>query len=639
MQEFFLEAEGFERLGGWLIDQQSVREMGSPYLMAHGLGRPVEDAVTHFAVESEADFRLFARTRNWTAPWSKNAAGRFSLLVDGEALEEELGTEGAEWHWQYAGTVHLAPGVHTLALHDLTGFNGRCDAVYITSGENPPDDDGEGLAKVRYRLACPSDTVAEKEYDLIVAGGGIAGTCTALTAMRLGLSALLIHDREVLGGCNSSEVRVCLGGGIHCGPYPNLGNTVKEIAPVMGDPSLFEGAFYEDHRKRFAFMVHEERRGSCDLRLGWQVIDEICENGHITAVVAQNVKTSARVTFRGHLFADCTGDALLARLAGCETMYGREAKETFDETLGAPTYEKLVMGQSIRWYSYDTATEQPFPDIDFGLPFTEEDCLYVKNGDWEQESGYRRNMAEETEYIRDYGLLAIFSNWSYQKNHAARKAEYANAKLIWASHLGGKRESYRVVGDYILTQRDIEERVEHEDASAAMAWSIDLHFPEFTNEDRFGEAFRSFAYHRGINEPYPVPYRCLYARDAENLFLGGRTVSASHVAFSSLRVMRTLGMLGEVIGMAATVCRKHDCLPREVYTAHLSDLKEAMTAGVPSPDAFACGPDRGEKYHFKDAGWIRAGEPYREHPLYEKVARNIRRLGISHLKKDDDLFK
>ena len=128
-----------------------------------------------------------------------------------------------------------------------------------------------------------------------------------------------------------------------------------------------------------------------------------------------------------------------------------------------------------------------------------------------------------------------------------------------------------------------------------------------------------------------MPYRCLYARDVDNLFLGGRTVSASHVAFSSVRVMRTLGMLGEVVGLAAAICRKHDCLPRGVYTDHLDELKAAMEAGVPSPDSFEGACDAKEGYHFKDAGWIWAGKSYQDNPHYEKIRKNILRMGLDHL--------
>lgn len=632
MQGIFLEAENFENPGGWLIDQQSVRQMGSPYIMAHGLGIPVADAETAFYAPLSGQYTFWARTRDWTAPWGRLQAGRFSMRVDGRDLPEILGTDSSDWHWQRAGSVRLTSGRHRLALHDLTGFDGRCDAVYIApANESCPPHGGPELAEFRRRHICPKAETCATTYDLIVAGGGIAGICTALAAARSGGTVLLIHDREILGGCNSSEIRVCLGGQLHLPPYEKLGNIVKEIQPVMGDPSLFREEFYEDNRKKFAFML-QECPGVCHLALGEQVIALTADNGYIRQTETVNIRTGKRKIYKGSLFADCTGDAVLARMAGADVMYGREAASAFGESLGAKTHEKLVMGHSIRWYAEKETEPSAFPAFDTGMFQKESDCLHVVNGDWEQETGFRRDMAEDTEYIRDYGLFAIYGNWSYQKNRSVRKADYASWRLKWVSHLGGKRESYRTVGDLILTQNDIEKPIIYPDATACMTWSIDLHFPEATNEATFGDAFRSFAYHRGIGTPYPVPYRCLYARDVRNLFLGGRTISVSHVAFSAVRVMRTLGMLGEVAGLASTLCTRLGCTPRDVYEKHLDALKELLSHGVPSPDAFNGGIGNEEAYHFKDAGWFYWNEPQKlKNSIFrEKILYNIGKLNLRH---------
>ena len=204
------------------------------------------------------------------------------------------------------------------------------------------------------------------------------------------------------------------------------------------------------------------------------------------------------------------------------------------------------MGTSVLWYSRKDKRPTFFPDIDWGIPFSEDKAYYIRGGDWEWETGQYRNQDSEAEYVRDYGLMALYANWSYLKNHSARKAEWANETLDWVSPIGGKRESYRVVGDYILNQNDVELHTPFPDATGTTSWSIDLHFPDPENEAKFKESFRSCAYHRGIGEVYPIPYRCLYARDVKNLFLGGRHISLSHIAFASVRVMRTLGILGEV---------------------------------------------------------------------------------------------
>ena len=641
MNQYFIEAESFKNLGGWAIDQQSMDQMGSPYIMAHGLGVPVADAETEIDV-STGRYAVWARTRDWTAVWGKGTpAGRFDVRVDGEPLPTVLGTNGAAWAWQKAGEIDLGAGRHTLALHDLTGFNGRCDAIYMTAdlGFTPPDDTA-AIEEMRRALNWHEIAECEEDYDLIVAGGGVAGVCMALAARRTGTKTLLVNDRGVLGGCNSSDIRVCMGGQIHLPPYPRLGDVVREIAPVMGRPTIYPAEYFEDARKKFAFEPLEYQETKCDIAL-WEHITALEKDGDvITAVVTTNVRTGRKTRYHARLFADCTGDATLARMADCAVMYGREAADTFGESLGAPDYQRLVMGHSLRWYSQPRDEETPFPAIDWGFDFDEDTCYFVRSGDWEQEAGFRRDMVEDIEYIRDYGLRAIFSNWNFQKNLSKRRGEYARDALEWISPIGGKRESYRVVGDHILTQADLETPNVYDDATACITWSIDIHFPEPDNEARFGEAFRSFAYHRGIVKPYPVPYRCLYARDVRNLFLGGRDVSASHVAFSAIRVMRTLGALGEAAGLAASVCTKHGAWPRDVYTDYLDEFKAAMTAGVPIPDSFNCGIGDEEAYHFKDLGWIHF-HPYRceSENEREKIRRNVRALGMKHKYEEPDWLK
>ncbi len=632
MNNIFIEAESFKTKGGWVVDTTSMESIHSAYLMAHGMGIPVADASTEFEVLDSGEYYIWSLTRDWTSVWDvKDSAGKYTIKIDGTELENTLGTNGKEWAWQLAGKRILEIGMHSINLHDLTGFNGRCDAIYITKSHIPPINNTADIDQMRKNLNWKEIKQSEKQYDLVVVGGGIAGICTALTALRCGVNVALINDRPVLGGCNSSEVRVCMGGMIHQPPYPAIGNIVKEISPVMGNPSKYLKEYFEDERKLFAFEVYEGRKADYKIFLNEAVTDIELNGNKIIAVICTNTLTGQKTRITGTTFADCSGDGVLARKMGCETMYGREAKSEFGETLAPNEAQKLVMGHSIRWHSEKTTDYADFPDINWNLKFNDDSCLNCTSGDWEQETGFTRDMVDEIEYIRDYGLRAIYSNWSYQKHHFKHKEDFANLKLKWVSPIGGKREGYRIKGDYILTQNDIENKVIHEDATACLTWSIDMHFPEPTNLEEFGEAFRSFAYHRGIEKPYPVPYRCLYAKDAHNLFIGGRLVSTSHVAFSSVRVMRTLGELGEVAGLASSICKKYNCTPRQVYTKHLDELKVLMINGVDSPDAFNCGVGSDESYHFKDIGWWWLHLSKAQCPgAIEKFKKGVKFLGLEH---------
>ncbi len=600
MNEIFIEAESFKEKGGWVIDQQSMSVLHSAYLMAHGMGEPVADAKTTFKVEKKSKYYVWCLTRDWTKTWGiKESAGKFQLQVDNTVFKNILGTNGKEWSWQLAGDIVLEEGTHSMQLIDLTGFNGRCDAIYLTDDIKTPSSDINDIDIMRKNLNYKGVILYDKSYDLIVVGGGVAGICTALSALSKGVDTLLINDRSVLGGCNSSEIRVCMGGQIKNPPYDKLGDVVKTIMPVCGDPGKYAAEYFEDNRKIFAF---DNFTGTIMLN---ECVTEIEKDGdRISAVICTNIETGIKTKIKGKMFADCSGDAILATLGGAQMMYGKESKGEFNERLAPDEHMNVVMGHSIRWYSQNEDTPCEFPDLDWNIYFNDENYLNCTSGDWEQETGFRRDMVKEIEYIRDYGLRAIYANWSYQKNHCKDKDKFSNYSLKWVSYLGGKRESYRVIGDYILTENDLEAKTTYDDATAGITWGIDIHYPETTNERAFGEAFRSFAYHRGMPAICNVPYRCLYSKDIKNLFLGGRIISTTHVAFSAVRVMRTLGMLGEVVGMAAGICKEHQCLPRDVYDKYLSELKINMTSGIYIPDAFAWAEINDvEKYHFKDMEW------------------------------------
>lgn len=638
-EQILIEAESAGETSGWVVDPHSMAQIGSSYLMAHGYGTPVPDAKTEFSVKKAGQYTVWARTRDWTAAWKRGTpAGRFQLAFNGKLLEQELGTNGKDWNWQKAGTVDLSQGKNLLAFHDLTGFNGRCDAVYLTTDPKQiPESDPHKLAAWRKQLTGMTTQNCRERFDLIVVGGGMSGICAATAAARTGSHVLLLQDREVLGGCNSSEIRVGLGGFINVEPYPQLGNVVREIQPLHGSGGTYPAEFYEDARKEILF-----KKPGCNCRLMFRehVYALEMDPEHpkkIRAVLSRNTHSGQETRFFAPLFVDATGDAVLARMAGCEVMYGREARSRFHEINAPEKADRQVMGHSVLWYARAKKDPVAFPDIDWAIPFDESKVYYIRGGDWEQEAGQYRDMANETEYIRDYGLLSIYSNWSYIKNHSKRKADYAHDALDWVSPIGGKRESYRVIGDYILTQNDLEGQKSLTDKTAAITWDIDLHFPDPDNVAKFGEPFRSCAYHRGFGAPYPVPYRCLYARDCDNLFLAGRHISTSHVAFAAVRVMRTLGMLGEVVGMAASICREEDALPRDVYEHHFERLKTMMKEGVPQlPLYHAYENGIVEKYHFKELGMINISHNPTPH-LSDRVKKAIRDLGMIHRKEHPEL--
>ena len=592
-----VEAEGFEDLGGWVVDQQFMDQMGSPFLLAHGMGVPVADASTTVELPAPGTYRVWVRTRDWVAPWKVSGApGKFKLRVGGRELDAVFGTKSAEWRWQDGGAVRIAGTKVALALHDLTGFEGRCDAILLTTDARfVPPDGGEKLAAFRRKaLALPAVPSDAGEFDLVVVGGGIAGTCSAISAARLGLDVALVQNRPVLGGNNSSEVRVHLGGKINLPPYPSLGDVVREIGPrKQGNAGPAER--YEDGKKLRVARAEKKLH----LFLSMHVYKVEKAGGRIVAVVAKHIRKGTELRFRGRVFADCTGDGTVGYLAGVEFRMGRESRGDTGESLAPPKGDRMTMGTSVQWYSVKADGPAEFPDCPWGVRFSEQTCQRVTKGEWNWETGMNRDQIAEFEFIRDYGLRAIYGNWSFLKNHGRDRARYAGRKLGWVAYVGGKRESRRLVGDVVLRQQDIDERRQFPDACVTTTWTIDLHYPEPKNSSQFpGEEFRSIARHRRI-KPYPIPYRCLYSRDVRNLFMAGRCISVTHVALGTIRVMRTCGMMGEVVGMAASLCKKHGTDPRGVYREHLEELKGLMQRGVGKAPAEAKAADE----------WLKAAGP------------------------------
>lgn len=590
-RQVLVEAESFAETGGWKIDQQFMDQMGSPYLIAHGMGVPVEDAVTSVRLPSKGKWQVYARTYNWTSPWyDGEGPGCFRISADGNELETVIGSTGTGWEWQRAGEIDVKEKNIKLCLRDLSGFDGRCDAILLC--KDLPQDSRQ-CDIVREKLQAKSEHRKNAgSYDLVVAGGGTAGICAAVSAARLGLNVALVHDRPILGGNNSSEIRVHLGGVINCGPYPELGNIVKEFGHSKKGNAMPAGN-YEDWKKD-SLIASEP---GITLYREFRVVEADMQGRRIKSLTAKNIRTGEMLRFKAPVFADCTGDGNLGALAGADFRTGRESRDQTGEPGAVEIPDKQVMGSSVQWYSEDSGEYSEFPVFEYGKVFTDNSVQRVRKGEWTWETGMNRDQIEEAERVRDHGLLVVYSNWSYLKNFSSDKDRFANDRLAWVAYIAGKRESRRLLGDVILTQNDILDNVPYSDATAATSWSIDLHYPDPKNSEFFpGEEFKAVC----VQEPidiYPVPYRCLYSRNVQNLFMAGRDISVTHVALGTVRVMRTTAMLGEVVGMAASICHDEDCTPRQVYIEHLDRLKELMRdgcgrKGLPDTQSFNLGRKR-----------------------------------------------
>ena len=557
--EVFVEAESFADRGGWKLDTQFIQQMGSPYLLAHGLGRPVDDATTTVTVDEPGEYRVWVRTIDWVARWDAGPSpGRFEIAIGGESLDPTFGTEGSDWGWQDGGRVRLDAGDVEFLLRDLTGFDGRCDCIYLTTdlGREPPPTDEVLSEWRRERLGLPEEPLARGPYDLVVVGGGYAGMGSAISAARMGCRVALIQDRPVLGGNGSSEVRVWAMGNIRRGKFPRIGEIVDEFADNATKSPGRKEEFGDELKER---VVRAEP--NIDLMLNHHAHAVEMAEGRITAVKALDTMSGGEIRVLGDRFVDATGHGWIGTWAGADLDMTPEGR----------------MGMSNMWAWDELDSAAAFPETPWALDLTMEDFPYPRDhhGQWFWESGFDKDAIGEAEAIRDWNLRAVYGAFNAMKNRDGAE-DHRNAVLTWVAFIGGPRESRRLMGDVVLSQEDIVEKREFPDGCVPSTWSIDLHYPKEQYAEKYpGNPFISKAVHdRRIDRMYgyPVPYRCFYSRNIDNLFMAGRCVSVTHEALGTVRVMKTCGMMGEVVGKAASLCTIHGCTPREAYEEHLDEL-------------------------------------------------------------------
>ncbi len=561
-QDVLVEAESFASHGGWKLDTQFITEMGSPYLLAHGLGRPLGDAMTTVEFPETGTYRVFVRTKDWVARWNATGQpGRFQLLIDNKPLQETFGTRGAKWFWHDGGQIEVSSKSVKIALHDLTGFDGRCDAIYFTkSGDVPPNESGILSEWRRAQLGLDAEPTQKGPYDLVVIGGGYAGMGAAISGARMGCRVALIQNRPVLGGNGSSEVRVWAMGNIRRGKFPRIGEIIEEFCDHATKSPGTKEEFGDELKEQ---IIRAE--GNIDLFLNHHAYAAKREGNRLTSVTAFDTRTSEHFEFTGTLFSDCTGHGTIGELV--------EADLEMED--------KGRMGMSNMWAWGEVEQETTYPDTSWALDLDMQDFPYPRDhhGQWFWESGFDKDPLSDAEGIRDHNLRAVYGAFNAMKNRDGA-AKHRNAILTWVAYIGGPRESRRLMGDVVLNQEDIVSKRQFSDGCVPSTWSIDLHYPKKQYAEKFPDnPFISIAVHgKGVDRSYgyPVPYRCFYSRNIENLFMAGRNISVTHQALGTTRVMKTCGMMGEVVGRAASICILHECDPRHVYDRYLEELIDLL---------------------------------------------------------------
>ncbi|MGB9594988.1 MAG: FAD-dependent oxidoreductase [Candidatus Poribacteria bacterium] len=406
------------------------------------------------------------------------------------------------------------------------------------------------------------------KVDLCVVGGGLAGMLTAIASARHGAKVLLMQDRPVLGGNASSEVRMWIGGA-H-GKNNRETGILEEIMleNLYRNPyrvySIWDSILYE--KVKFEDNITLLLNCSCN--------DAEMDGNTIRKIKGWQLTTETWHTVEASLFADCSGDSILAPLSGAEFRMGRESAYEFNEDIEPEIADKKTMGMSCLIQARETDSPKKFIPPSWAYKYTSDDDLPYRGHDvrssnfWWIELGGEQDTIHDTESIRDELLKVAFGIWDHIKNYGDHGAD--NWVLDWVGFLPGKRESRRYVGDYTLTQNDVRAEGRFDDIVAYGGWSMDDHHPGGMNWKGQPTIFHP------APSPYGIPYRCLYSKNINNLLFAGRNISATHASMSSTRVMATCAVIGQAVGTASAIAIKYGLSPRGVYQEKLKELQQTL---------------------------------------------------------------
>ena len=404
--------------------------------------------------------------------------------------------------------------------------------------------------------------------DFCVVGGGMAGLIAAIAAARHGAKVALIQDRPVLGGNASSEIRMHV-----CGAH----------GPNNRETGILEELLLENHYRNpqpnysiwdSVLYGKTQYQENLELHLNCSISSCTMDGDRIHSVRAWQLTTETWHTIEANLFADCSGDGILAPLSGADFRIGREAGSEYDESIAPAESDCKTMGMTCLFQAREYPHPMPFIAPEWAHTFNNPEDLRGRNASlrktnfWWMEVGGEHDSIHDTERLREELLKIAFGVWDHIKNHSDQDVE--NWALDWLGFLPGKRESRRYLGPHVLTQNDIEAEGRFEDLVAYGGWTMDDHFPAGFYHPERGTIFHP------APSPFGIPYRSLYSRNITNLFCAGRCHSATHAAKSATRVMATTSLMGQAAGTAAAIATAHGLTPNGVYENKLAELQNTL---------------------------------------------------------------
>ena len=419
--------------------------------------------------------------------------------------------------------------------------------------------------------------------DVCVVGGGLAGLCAALAAAREGAKTALIHDRPVLGGNASTEIRVPSSGAGHHNPCANETGIILELLTEERarnhDPSG-----YSMVNAHWDLILYDAVRREENLTalLNTHVNEVNMEGDRIRSVVGTQMGSERVWEIEAELFIDCTGDGVVGVAAGVPFRIGQEARSEYGESMAPDEPWDWTMGSSMFFRARDAGRPVEFVPPPWAERYPDETSLqhrghgFIEGGYWWIEIGHPFDTIRDNEDIRDELLRHVLGVWDHIKNHCAQKQRAANYALDWVGMVPGKRESRRFIGAHVMTQSEIHSRTQYPDRVAYGGWIIDDHTKGGITQRAKKPSFDDVAEAVCLVAPYSVPLRSLYAREVRNLLFAGRLMSASRIVFNSLRVQRTLAVIGQAAGTAAARCTNVGREPGKLTDRDIHQIQQSL---------------------------------------------------------------
>jgi hypothetical protein len=576
-----VQAVDFEDRGGWVLDSQFDMQMGAPYLLAHGLGVPVAEARTTIEVTQAGTYHVWVRTKDWVP---SHHPGRFSVSIGAHTLGKEFGASGEGWAWEDAETLWLSAGPTDIVLRDLTGFDARCDAIFLSLDDVAPPNGANARARKWRRALRGLPDAAEDggRFDVLVIGGGVTGAAGALAASRLGLRTALIHNRAVLGGNASMEIGIS--------PRGETGPLVHELTTRHPNGDLMARQVLDAEPNATVFTEHE-------------VFEVHTDGRRVTSIDARATRTGREYRFAAPLIIDCSGTAIIGVLAGARTLDGNESAAEFDEPSAPPQHLDQHHGHTVLFRTREHTEPVAFADVPWAQAVAKDFANLngqliepgVDNGPGPVAGRFRnpdpdirrRMLLPATHFweygqwldpythgeeIRDHLLCAIYGTFANVK--ALEPDTYANLVLDHVAFVAAQGEFRRYLGDYVLTENDIRQHRRFADAVAANSGPFCLHYPI---DDTYDFRLKDWKWDHRDGQPFEIPFRCLYSADLDNVMMAGKHISVTHIAGSVTKFMGNGAQHAIATAAAAALCLKYETTPSKLRGTHFDQMRQAIS--------------------------------------------------------------